>query len=71
MHELRAPFSTGPAVPVAAAHPPWTEMEVLLCWVALGWNQMSHSSPRAGTAAAPARPCAPGDKLVAPPGRSP
>lgn len=31
---------------------PWTEMEVLLRGVALGWNRMSHSSPRAGTAAA-------------------
>lgn len=39
MHELRAPFSTGPTDPSPQHTAPWTEMEVLPCRVALGWTR--------------------------------
>lgn len=37
-------FPLAPRFPSPQHTAPWTEMEVLLCRVALGWNQRSHSS---------------------------
>lgn len=38
MHELRAPFSTGPTVLSLQHTTLWTEMEVLQCGVAFCWE---------------------------------